>query len=125
MAEPLTLITAEIYLKRLTALHPYLLSDLKYAYKLWMISIVLALKMNEDIIPDDKYLADWGLINLEGFKMLEAEYLEMIDYRLYVSTEEYSDALKRIARTHSLEPGFLNDGPELEYSLEPVPEEDP
>lgn len=56
-------------------------------FKIYLASIVLAIKYNEDNYNDNNYFAKVGGVTLGEMNLLEMEFLKIIDYRLFIYEE--------------------------------------
>ena len=67
-------------------------------FKLFLSSIIIAVKYNEDFYDDNNYFAKVGGISLSEINSLEKEFLNLINFGLYVSSdifEKYHKYLKK------------------------------
>lgn len=56
-------------------------------FKIYLTSIVLAIKYNEDDIVDNEYFSTVGGINLKELNKLERKFFKIIDYKLFVKED--------------------------------------
>jgi hypothetical protein len=56
-------------------------------YKIYLISIVLAIKYNEDNLDTNRVFSEVGGISLEKLNFLERKFLKSIDYKLYITND--------------------------------------
>ena len=83
-----TLIISFIYLNRICDKASIILSQLNL-HKFLFISIIFAIKYNEDIIYSQKLYSDIFDISLKEIRILEEEYVDLIDFNFYVSKKEF------------------------------------
>jgi Cyclin len=67
-------------------------------HRLIAISILVALKMNEDAIVDMKFFAALAGISFSELKSLEAEFLTMLDWDLVISENEFRAHIQKWRR---------------------------
>jgi len=86
-----TLIIALIYVDRICSekSNKLVLID-NNIFKLFLTATILAIKYNEDYYDDNAYFAKVGGISLNEMNILEKEFLDLIDFRLFVSVEIFS-----------------------------------
>jgi hypothetical protein len=60
------------------------------------IALLMALKFHEDYVNCGAFYAKICGIRLEELKVLEIEFLEMIDYRLYVDAYDYNSLVANL-----------------------------
>ncbi len=59
-------------------------------FKLFLIALTLAIKYNEDFYDDNAYFAKVGGIDLKEINIIEKEFLNLIDFRLFVSDDIFN-----------------------------------
>lgn len=59
-------------------------------FKLFLTATILAIKYNEDFYDDNAYFAKVGGITLNEINILEKEFLDLINFRLFVSVEIFT-----------------------------------
>lgn len=86
-----TLIIALIYVDRICSekTNKLVLID-NNIFKLFLTATILAIKYNEDFYDDNAYFAKVGGITLNEMNILEKEFLDLINFRLFVSVEIFS-----------------------------------
>ena len=84
-----TLTISLIYLIRICKAGDFKLSKNSF-HSSFLISLALATKYNEDVHFRNNYYAQIGGVSLETFNSLEREYLNIINYKLYIKKEEYT-----------------------------------
>ena len=67
-------------------------------HRIMLISIYIAYTYNEDCIHDNNYLALVSGISKKEMVLLENEFLELIDFRLFVSNEIFDEYKKYFFR---------------------------
>ena len=83
-----TLIISLIYIDRLLQNTNLILTPYNIHRTLFT-SIILALKYNEDINYDFSYYSKVAGISIKELKKLESEFFYLIDFSLYVQTEQF------------------------------------
>lgn len=94
-AENSTIIISIILLERFLNLNNFKLS-LHNVYKIYFVSVMISIKYNEDYIIDNKSFAKIAGLKNEELNDLEIKFLKNIDYRVYVSYNEYCLYLKKV-----------------------------
>jgi len=89
--EASTLIIALIYFDRICSekLNKIVLID-NNIFKLFLTATILAIKYNEDTYDDNAYFAKVGGISLNEMNILEKEFLDLINFRLFVSVDIFT-----------------------------------
>jgi len=81
-----TLIIAMIYIDRVCSIKSNNVVVIEEnIFKLFSISILIAIKFSEDKYQNNKYFAKVIGISLEELNFLEKEFLNLIDFKLYIS----------------------------------------
>ena len=91
-----TLIISMIYIDRICKEKVFL--NEYNIHRIMLIAIYIAYKYNEDCIYDNKYLALVSGISKSEMILLEQEFLELIDFKLYVSEDlfkQYKNCLNK------------------------------
>lgn len=83
-----TLIIGLIYFDRIILNNCIYVTEYN-VHQLILISLIISYKNNEDITFENDYLSEIGGIKLKFFTQLEIKYLELIDYNLFVSIDEF------------------------------------
>ncbi len=96
--ESSTLIAMLIYIDRLCEINDFTINSLNI-YKIIFSSLVLAIKYNEEVIFDNKFFARVGGISLSEMNFLETVYLNLINFKLYVSDEIFETYIENINET--------------------------
>lgn len=78
---------AFIYLDRVMQNNQWLTLGYSNVHRLILVSIVIAIKYNDDAYFDNLYYSKIGGLPLDEFNRLETEFLHLIRFGLYVSTE--------------------------------------
>jgi hypothetical protein len=86
-----TYILALIYLDRVTAKKTDLVLNIYCIHRLFLSALVVAAKFFEDRYYKNSYYSKVGGISNPELNSLEMEFLVYIDFRLYVSNEEYEN----------------------------------
>ena len=81
-----TLVIALIYLERIRSCFAL---NSKNFHKCFLMALSMATKMNEDKIFKNSYYCVAGGVHLKEYNILEKNFLEMLDYSLFVTNSEY------------------------------------
>ena len=84
-------ILALIYLDRITARDRNFVINSYCIHRLFLSGLVIAAKFFEDKYYKNSYYARVGGISNPELNVLESQFLQMIDFKLFVSTEEYEN----------------------------------
>ncbi len=87
-AESSTLIAMLIYIDRLCEINNFIVNSLN-VYRIIFSSFVIAIKYNEEKYFDNKFFSKLAGMSLTEMNLLESIYLNLIDYKLYISDEEF------------------------------------
>ena len=85
--EKSSLIVSLIYLDRICQ-NDILLTDYNI-HRLLLISIIISIKINEDKIFGNNYYAEVGGISIKEFNSIESDFVNYINYYLFVTEEEF------------------------------------
>ena len=85
--EKSSLIVSLIYLDRICQ-NDILLTDYNI-HRLLLISIIMSIKINEDQIFNNNYYAEVGGVSIKEFNSIESDFVNFINYYLFVTEEEY------------------------------------
>jgi len=78
-----------VYIDRIVKLHPeFTISNLNI-HRLLVTSIMLAVKFFDDVYYSNSYYAKVGGVKTREVNALEAQFLQLIEWRLHVSPQEY------------------------------------
>lgn len=78
-----------VYIDRIVKLHPeFTISNLNI-HRLLVTSIMLAVKFFDDVYYSNSYYARVGGVKTKEVNGLEAQFLQLIDWKLHVSPQEY------------------------------------
>lgn len=80
-----TLLLAIIYLDKVI-LHKLLITELN-VHKIFAISVLIAVKYNEDRYYDNKYYSKTFGLSLDEVNSLETYFLDMINYELFINND--------------------------------------
>nr|SVE75754.1 EOG090X069C [Daphnia hispanica] len=111
---PCSLVVALIYLERLCQSNPNFVSSIPSS-KLFLISVMVASKfLNDDGEEDEVINSEWASsakIDVSNLNQIERQFLQAIEWRLFVDDEDFAEALARIefrvAQRESLKRGWL------------------
>lgn len=98
---PSSLVLALLYLDRLRRRNPDYLTSISSA-DLFLVSMMVASKfLHDDGEEDEVFNDEWaqsGGMDAKEMNRLEIEFLAAIDWRIFVNTEEFQDAVKKVER---------------------------
>ena len=83
-AEDNTFILALIYIDKICEIASIILSE-HNIHRILFISILVAIKYNEDVYYDNKYYAKIAGVSSKELRKMESEYLKLIKFELYVN----------------------------------------
>ena len=89
LIEKSTLILSLIYIDRLCELCKLTLTFYNI-HRIVFAAILIAIKYNEDNFYDNKYYAEIAGVKLKELKLIEYQFVELIDFNMYVSDEIYN-----------------------------------
>eukprot|EP00188_Purpureofilum_apyrenoidigerum_P005104 Plantae.Rhodophyta-Purpureofilum_apyrenoidigerum.ctg634.p1 GENE.Plantae.Rhodophyta-Purpureofilum_apyrenoidigerum.ctg634~~Plantae.Rhodophyta-Purpureofilum_apyrenoidigerum.ctg634.p1 ORF type:complete len:209 (+),score=18.49 Plantae.Rhodophyta-Purpureofilum_apyrenoidigerum.ctg634:168-794(+) len=93
-------VAALVYLQRIAKRDPSLRLNSLNVHRLIITAVVLAVKFHEDSYFSNSFYARVGGVSLEEFNQLEVAFLQFMDFRLYISTEEYTKCLNTLQHYH-------------------------
>ena len=82
-----SLIMSLIYLDRIWK-KDIMITELNI-HRFLLMSLIISIKINEDIIYDNNYYSKVAGISIKEFNQLESEFLKLINFKLYISEEEF------------------------------------
>jgi len=94
--------TAECFIVSLVLLERLLEHNKNFAItdlnvrRLFFTALVLAAKLQDDDLYSDHYYARVGVVTSDEMDGMEGEFLKMIDWKAYVSVDDYELCLKRL-----------------------------
>lgn len=65
-------------------------------HKVVLIALIVSMKINEDFIYKNSFLAEIGGIPLSDLNQLEEQFLSLLDYELFICEDEFRDYLEII-----------------------------
>ena len=77
-----------IYIDRICDINRLRLTNYNI-HRILFISILIALKYNEDSIYSNKYYSEVAGVSLKELNSMESSFLELLDFKLFVSEEEF------------------------------------
>ena len=77
-----------IYIDRICDINRLRLTNYNI-HRILFISILIALKYNEDSIYSNKYYSEVAGVSLKELNSMENSFLELLDFKLFVSEEEF------------------------------------
>lgn len=87
-------VLALIYLQHFSDLSDDFALTLRNVHRLYLISLVSAAKFWDDVFFDNTYYARCGGIRLPELNRLELTFLGVLNFKLWISAEEFQGALK-------------------------------
>ena len=90
---PETFVLAFIYLERVISIKKEIILSCYCIHRLFLSAVVVAAKFFEDRYYKNSYYCKVGGISNKELNALELEFLLYIDFKLFVSTEEYEICL--------------------------------
>ena len=85
--ESSSLIISLIYLDRI-CLNDILITEYNI-HRFLLMSLIISIKYNEDLIFDNKYYSEVAGVSIKEFNSLESEFLTIINFDLYIPDEEF------------------------------------
>ncbi|CAD8155481.1 unnamed protein product [Paramecium octaurelia] len=96
-------VIALIYLDRLQEKHPYFVLNSKCIHRFLLISIVIAIKFQDDDYYKNEYYAKVGGISTKEIFVLELAFLELMDHQLFISDHDYMMYEKKLLEYGEIE----------------------
>ena len=109
-AEDNTFILALIYIDKICETASIVLSE-NNIHRILFMSILTAIKYNEDLYYDNEYYAKIAGISTKELKKMELEYLKLIKFELYVNKskfDKYKNYINEIKDTNKIKSKCLN-----------------
>jgi hypothetical protein len=109
-AEDNTFILALIYIDKICETASIILSK-NNIHRILFMSILTAIKYNEDLYYDNEYYAKIAGISAKELKKMELEYLKLIKFELYVNKskfDKYKNYINEIKDTNKMKSKCLN-----------------
>ena len=109
-AEDNTFILALIYIDKICETASIILSE-NNIHRILFMSILTAIKYNEDLYYDNEYYAKIAGISTKELKKMELEYLKLIKFELYVNKskfDKYKNYINEIKDTNKMKSKCLN-----------------
>ena len=94
--EPSTLILGIIYFDKICNKGNIILSFLN-VYRLILISLVLAIKFNEEYFETNEFYSKIGGLSNKSFNKLEIAVLKILNYKLYIKKDIYDNYINHIS----------------------------
>lgn len=82
-------VLALVYIERITKLQKNFVVSILNVHRLIITAVMLAAKFSDDVYYSNKFYAQVGGVNVAEINMLEAQFLSMLNFQLYVSAIEY------------------------------------
>jgi hypothetical protein len=96
--ESSTLIAMLIYIDRLCEINNFVVNSLN-VYRIIFSSFVIAIKYNEEKDFNNEFFSKLAGMSLTEMNLLELIYLNLIDYKLYISDEDFLNYYENINDT--------------------------
>ncbi|CAD8140805.1 unnamed protein product [Paramecium octaurelia] len=96
-------VIALIYLDRLQEKHSYLVLNSHCIHRFLLLALVTAIKFQDDDYYKNEYYAKVGGINLKEINKLEQEFLEYMNYELFIDEQQYLVYEKRLLEYGEIE----------------------
>ncbi|CAD8146816.1 unnamed protein product [Paramecium pentaurelia] len=96
-------VIALIYLDRLQEKHSYLVLNSNCIHRFLLLAIVIAIKFQDDDYYKNDYYAKVGGINVKEINRLEQEFLEYMNYELFIDEQQYLVYEKRLLEYGEIE----------------------
>ena len=84
-----TIILALIYIDRVCEINSFHLTSYNI-HRILFISILTAIKYNEDSVYSNKYYSEVAGVSLKELNSMENSFLELLDFKLFVTVEEFN-----------------------------------
>ena len=97
-AESSTFIIMLIYIDRLCEINNFIVNSLN-VYRIIFSSFVIAIKYNEEKDFNNEFFSKLAGMSLTEMNLLELIYLNLIDYKLYISDEDFLNYYENINDT--------------------------
>ncbi|GIX64554.1 cyclin2 related protein [Babesia caballi] len=82
-------VLALVYIERITRMHDNFVVSILNVHRLVITAVMLAAKFSDDVYYSNKFYAQVGGVSVSEINLLEAQFLRMLNFQLYVSTIEY------------------------------------
>merc|ERR1719487_223256 len=89
-------VLALVYIDRIVKLHPEFTICNLNIHRLLVTSVMLAVKFFDDVYYSNAYYAKVGGVKLKEVNALQAQFLQLIDWKLHVSPQEYDQYRKHV-----------------------------
>ncbi|CAD8057199.1 unnamed protein product [Paramecium primaurelia] len=96
-------VIALIYLDRLQEKHPQLVLNSKCIHRFLLISLVIAIKFQDDDYYKNEYYAKVGGISVREIFVLEQAFLELMDHQLFITEHHYFMYQKKLLEYEEIE----------------------
>ena len=88
LIEKNTIILALIYIDRICEMNRFILTNYNI-HRILFISILTAIKYNEDSVYSNKYYSEVAGVSLKELNLMENSFIELLDFKLFVTEEEF------------------------------------
>ena len=100
-AEDNTFILALIYIDKICEIASIILSE-HNIHRILFVSILIAIKYNEDVYYDNKYYAKIAGVSSKELRKMESEYLKLIKFELYVNKNVFDKYKNYICKNDNM-----------------------
>merc|ERR1712032_13638 len=90
------LIIGSVYIHGMAKRNPKFIINRLSIHRLVLVSMTLAIKFHNDAFYTNTYYARVGGLKVDELNMLEKRFLQLIDWRLHVTHEEYEQSLAHL-----------------------------
>lgn len=89
-----SLIIGAIYIKRVMKINKEFEINGLNIHRLLLVAVADAVKVNEDVVPSNKFLAEVGGVDVPQLTILEASFCNLLKHRLVVDADELEQAYR-------------------------------
>ncbi|GBE61669.1 cyclin2 related protein [Babesia ovata] len=97
-------VLALVYIERITRMHKDFAVSILNVHRLIITAVMLAAKFSDDVYYSNKFYAQVGGVNVAEINMLEAQFLTMLNFQLYVSALEYESCRMGVEKANLFGP---------------------
>jgi len=89
-------VVASVYISRVLQLHPDFVLNSLTIHRLLLTSLVLAVKVTDDVLLANSWYAQVGGVSTRELNDLEADFLQLVSWRVHVTPQEYEHHRSRL-----------------------------
>ncbi|CDR95109.1 cyclin, N-terminal domain containing protein, putative [Babesia bigemina] len=97
-------VLALVYIERITRMHKNFAVSILNVHRLIITAVMLAAKFSDDVYYSNKFYAQVGGVNVTEINLLEAQFLTMLNFQLYVSALEYESCRMGVEKANLFGP---------------------